>query len=226
MLFMMSRIKKDRIASVLDGLENYYGEVKYASRFEPMDELISCILSQHTSDANSYPAFARLKQAYPDWGDMVEAGSEKIAEVVKSAGLANQKSKAIVKVLHEIKSRNGDYTIENLRQMSVTNARTWLESLPSVGPKTSSIVLCFSFAKHAIPVDTHVFRVSKRLGFISDLVNENKAHDVLLNLVSEMDAFRYHVLLIQHGRHLCKARKPLCIVCPISADCKWKDKAK
>ena len=121
---------------------------------------------------------------------------------------------------------NGEYEIENLRDMPLMEARKWLESLPSVGPKTSSIVLCFSFGMPAIPVDTHIYRVSKRLGVLSEKTDANKSHDVLLELVAPKDAFRYHTSLIQHGRRICRARRPRCGECPVFDLCRWKDKAK
>ena len=205
----------DRIATVLDRLESRYGRPRFASRFDPMDELISCILSQHTADVNSFPAFDRLRATFPDWQCVVDAGPEKVAEVVRKAGLANQKSRSIINTLTEIKARNGAYTLDNLRAMPMLEARDWLTSLPGVGPKTASIVLCFAFGMSAIPVDTHIFRVSRRLRFVPEKADENKAHDILLGVVPEKDAFRYHMLLIQHGRQTCKAQRPLCGECDL-----------
>ena len=186
-----------------------------------MDELISCILSQNTSDSNSFPAFFRMKEIYPKWQQIVNAGPEKIAEIIKSAGLANQKAKAIINCLTAIKKETGDYNIDFLDNMPMKQARTWLEKLPGVGPKTSAIVLCFSFNKNAIPVDTHIFRVSKRLGFIPEKMDANKAHDHLLEVIPNEEAYNYHMLLIQHGRTICKARKPLCEKCPLTQNCLW-----
>ncbi len=208
-----------KVSEVLDRLEARYGEARYQCRFEPMDELVSCILSQHTSDATSFPAFHRLKAACPDWQMVVDAGPERVADIVRTAGLANQKARSIISVLNEIKQRNGEYSIENLRSMPMLEARAWLQSLPGVGPKTASIVLCFSFGMNAIPVDTHIYRVSKRLGFVSETTDANKAHDLLLEVVDEEDAYRYHVLLIQHGRQVCKAQRPLCGTCELLELC-------
>lgn len=100
-------------------------------------------------------------------------------------------------------------------------ARAWLMSLPGVGPKTASIVLCFCFGQGAIPVDTHVYRVSWRLGVIPEDIGEAKAHDALLQVVPPKDAFRYHTALIQHGRITCRAPLPLCEVCPVTDLCRW-----
>jgi endonuclease-3 len=214
-----------RVSEVLERLEARYGKPRYQRRLEPMDELVSCILSQHTSDATSFPAFHRLKATYPEWQDVVDAGPESVADVVRSAGLANQKARSIIRVLNEIYVRNGEYSIENLRGMPMLDARAWLQSLPGVGPKTASIVMCFSFGMNAIPVDTHIYRVSKRLGFVSETTDANKAHDLLLKVVAEEDAYRYHVLLIQHGRQVCKAQRPLCIACELLDLCPYGKRA-
>ncbi len=214
-----SRSRPADVPTVLARLEARYGRPVHESRFEPMDELVSCILSQHTTDATSFPAFFRLKEAYPHWQSVVDAGPDKVADVVRSAGLANQKARSIINVLNEIMARNGEYSIENLRSLPFLDARRWLQSLPGVGPKTASIVLCFSFGMPAIPVDTHIFRVSKRLGIIPDKVDANKAHDVLLERVDEKDAYRFHVLLIQHGRQVCKAQRPHCDRCELLDIC-------
>ncbi len=191
------------------------------SRFEPMEELVSCILSQHTTDASSFPAFTKLRETYPDWQDVVDAGPERLADVVRGAGLANQKSKNIIGTLRLIKERTGEYSLESLRALPTLEARAWLLSLPGVGPKTASIVLCFAMGREAIPVDTHVYRVSWRLGLIPEDVGENKAHDLLLKLVPPELAFRFHNTLIQHGRMVCRAPLPICEQCPVRDRCRW-----
>jgi len=186
-----------------------------------MDELISCIMSQHTSDANSFPAFTRLKEAFPEWKDVVAAGPEKLADVIRKAGLANQKAKNIVACLRQIHTRLGEYSLESLRRVPTLEARNWLMELPGVGPKTASIVLCFSMGRETIPVDTHIYRVSWRIGVIPEGIGEVKAHDALLALVPAELAFRYHTDLIQHGRVVCKAPLPNCGACPITDRCRW-----
>lgn len=213
--------RRTPIRELVDRLETRYGRARHIPRFEPMDELVSCILSQHSSDASSFPAFTRLKERYPEWEDAATAPPEELADTIRKAGLANQKAKSIQACLRAIHERNGDYTLEPLRTMPMRQARAWLMELPGVGPKTASIVLCFCFGMGAIPVDTHIYRVSWRLGVIPDTINENKAHDALLEIVPEELAFKYHTLLIQHGRMTCRAPLPLCERCPVTDLCAW-----
>ena len=207
--------------SVVEALEVRYGFSRIIARFEPMDELISCILSQHTSDSSSFPAFTHLRATYPDWQQVVDAGPAQLADVIRKAGLANQKAKSIIACLNAIYERVGEYSLEFLRSMPTLEARKWLMELPGVGPKTASIVLCFSMGRETIPVDTHIYRVSWRIGIIPDDIGEVKAHDYLMTVVPPELAFRYHIDLIQHGRVVCKAPLPDCSNCPIVDRCQW-----
>lgn len=208
-----------RLGRLLDLLAERYGVPRYLPRFEPMEELVSCVLSQHTSDTNSFPAFVRLRSAYPDWEAMIEAGPERIEPLIRSAGLSNQKSKALVQCLRKIRQEMGEISLDHLAERTLEEGLSWLLSLPSVGPKTASIVLAFAFGKPAIPVDTHVRRVAIRLGLLTEGCTEKAAHEELLAMVPASDAFRFHVLFIQHGRLTCRARQPACGECVVGASC-------
>ena len=212
--------KRNFVREIVERLEDTYGRARAIPRFEPMEELVSCMLSQSSSDSSSFPAFTRLRETYPDWQDVVDAGPERVAEVIRAAGLANQKAKSIVGTLQAIHARAGTYSLELLRPMEMPDARKWLMDLPGVGPKTASIVLCFSMGKAAIPVDTHVYRVSSRLGLIGD-VGDRKAHDLLSEIVPADLAYRFHTAFIQHGRLTCKAPLPLCEQCPVRQMCAY-----
>lgn len=209
------------VGEILRRLEAEYGVAEGPRLSDPTEELVACILSQHTSDANSIPAFERLIASFDGWEDVVDADLEYLANVIRSAGLANTKAKYIQACLKELRERTGGYSLDHLRGMSIADAREWLEALPGVGPKTASIVLCFSFGMDALPVDTHVFRVAWRIGLIERQVGEAKAHDLLQNMVPEGRAFRFHMALIQHGRAVCRARTPLCERCVIQNLCQW-----
>jgi len=213
-----------KIAEILDRLQKVHGRPVSRIRFEPMEELISCILSQHTTDVNSFPAFDRLREACPEWCMVVQAGPEKVADWVRQAGLANQKARHIVACLQKIYERSGDYTLEPIRQMPTDEAQAFLESLPGVGPKTATLVLSFSFGRPTIPVDTHILRVGKRLGIFPESASEKQAHTLAREIVPPDRTFDFHALLIQHGRLYCRAPKPKCSDCVLVADCPWEGK--
>jgi endonuclease-3 len=210
-----------RIRSLVETLEKDYGRPKYARRFEPLDELVSCILSQHTTDATSFPTFARLREKYQTWEQIASLSQSKLEEEIRPAGLPKQKAKSILLSLEEIRRRNGSYTLDPLTRQDMESARTWLQSLPGVGPKTAAIVLAFAFGMPAIPVDTHVFRVSWRLGIIEQRIGEARAHRALQTKVPEDLAYRFHVALIRHGRQTCKALRPACERCSVRSVCAY-----
>lgn len=209
---------------VVDRLEAVLGRAELVGRFDPMEELVACILSQNTADVNSLPAFERLRQDFPTWEQVATAPVDSLADSIRRAGLANQKAKHIQASLNEIHRRNGAYSLRNLEAMDLAEATRWLTSLPGVGPKTAAIVLCFAFGRPSIPVDTHVHRVARRLGFIPDKMTADKAHDELLRVIPSGLAYRFHVALIAHGRRTCSARKPQCGSCVASDLCPWPGK--
>ena len=209
------------IAEIVKRLEARYGKAKWQPRMAPLDELIHCILSQHTSDTNSFRAFRALRKAFPDWQAVVDAPTEQVAEVIRSGGLANQKAPRIQAVLRIIHERRGTYDLDWLRELDTEQARQFLLSLPGIGPKCAAIVLCFALGRPVIPVDTHVFRVSWRLGLIPRSLGEARAHRALDAIVPETLVYRFHVALIRHGRAVCKAQRPLCEQCPLTDLCTY-----
>jgi len=209
------------ICTIVERLEAQYGVPKWRERQDPVDELISCILSQHTSDVNSLRAFAELKRAYSTWDDVINAPVEDLAKVIRRGGLANSKAARIQQVLLQLIQDQGDTTLAALHTMTDEEARLYLMGLPGVGPKTAAIVLCFALGRNVMPVDTHVFRVSWRLGLIEKKIGEAKAHDALQALVPEELTYRYHVATITHGRTVCKAPVPHCPSCVLSDICRW-----
>lgn len=201
-------------------LEARYGR-KEIKRHDGMDELVSCILSQSTTDANRDRAFDALKRMYPRWEDVHHADPAELIETVKPAGLASSKAPNIQASLARIFEERGEYNIDFLEDMPVDEAKAWLQTLPGVGPKTAAIVLCFGYNKAAFPVDTHVHRVGKRIGFLSQTVSANAAHEQMEAIVPPSEYYAFHLQLIYHGRDLCDARKPLCSECPIKQFCDY-----
>lgn len=202
-------------------LEAHHGETRFIARFDPIEELVCCILSQNTSDTLSFPAFTRLLETFPSWAEVAAAGAAGVAECIQHAGLSRQKSKSIVESLRRIRESFGGYTLEPLRATPLDEARTWLCGLPGVGPKTASIVLSFAMGRDAIAVDTHVSRVARRLGMLPEGITDAKAHRVLEPLAGNGNSTRLHVLFIQHGRKVCHARNPACGECVVRDVCAW-----
>lgn len=204
---------------VKEQLESVYGPIEWRPRMIAIDELIFTVLTQNTSDLNAERAYDTLRKSLPTWGQVIEAETEKVAELIKHGGLSNQKSVRIQKILVEILKRIGHFDLEFLAAKPLEETREWFTSLPGVGPKTAAVVMAFSLRMPAFPVDTHIHRVSKRLGFIDEKTTADQAHPLMEALIPEDDRYDMHVLLITHGRQICKARKAQCHRCPLAQVC-------
>jgi endonuclease-3 len=213
--------RQAKYAPVAAALGQLYGIPQWRKDWPPLDELVSCILSQNTTDANRDRAFDALRARYPTWQDVVDAPAAELIETVRVAGLANQKGPRIQTVLRRIQAERGAFEIDFLADLPLEEARAWLTQLDGVGPKTAAIVLCFAFNRPAFPVDTHVHRVGQRIGFLPQGISAERAHDVMEALVPPEDHYAFHINLIQHGRAICKARSPQCARCPITAHCDY-----
>lgn len=207
------------ISLIFEKLLPLYGPIEWRPRYNALDELIFTVLTQHTSDLNAERAFDELRRRIPTWGEVIEADVIAVADAIKRGGLATQKSVRIQSILREIVDRHGALELEFLKAFSVEEAREWLTALSGVGPKTAAVVMAFALGMPAMPVDTHIHRVSGRLGMIRNTTNADDAHIVLERIVAPEDRFVLHVLLITHGRKVCKARRPLCDRCPLAEWC-------
>ena len=216
---MAARRQKVKAGDVMTQLGEAYGPVEWEPRYNPAEELVYTILSQHTSDINSERAFLNLMSVFGTLEAIADASTDDIEDVIKSGGLAKQKSVRIKQVLNIVRSDVGSFDLSFLGQMPLDEAKAWLKDLPGVGPKTAAIILCFSLGMPAMPVDTHIYRVSQRLGLIGKKVSADKAHDILEPMVSEEDVFAFHMYLIKHGRQICKAQRPKCDECVLAWGC-------
>ena len=203
----------------MEALGQEYGPVEWSPRYDPASELVSTILSQHTSDVNSHRAFASLMSTFGSLKAVAEAPVEQIEQAIRMGGLAKSKAPRIKAVLNQVEEEVGSFDLSFLGEMPLSEAKAWLRKLPGVGPKTAAIILCFSLGLPAMPVDTHIYRVSKRLGLIGAKVTAEKAHDILEPMVAADDVFAFHVYLIRHGRQVCKAQRPLCDRCVLASAC-------
>ena len=212
-------VRAQRAQDVFALLYEQNGERPWFKRAEPMDELIYTVLSQHTSDLNTDRTFADLRATFPTWQDVVDAPTEAIQETIKHGGLSKIKAPRVQAILKEIHRQRGEYSIDFLADIPFDEARKWLLSLPGVGEKTAACVLLFSLGRPALPVDTHVHRVSGRLGLIPKKMNADKAHYMLESHLDESQVYQFHVDLIEHGRRVCHARRPNCPDCVLSNLC-------
>lgn len=188
-------------------------------RLDPLDELVTTVLSQHTSDVNTARAFAGLKARFPRWEDVVRAPARRVADSIRSGGLADQKAPRIQAILREVERREGALSLERLNDLPDDEVEDYLRSLPGVGPKTAACVLVFSMGRDAFPVDTHVHRVTRRLGWIPPKASADKAHALLKDAVPPELRYELHLRLITHGRTICNARLPRCSDCVLLELC-------
>lgn len=221
---MQSSTIKTRIKAILNELNRVYGEPVWRDPLPPIDELVSTILSQNTNDVNRDRAFHALRQRFPTWDEVRQAPEEEIIDAVRIAGLANQKGPRIKQVLNQIQAELGALDLSFLSDIPLEDARAWLLRFNGVGPKTAAIVLQFSLGRPAFPVDTHVYRVTGRLGVRPLNLNVEKTHQLMEELIDPADYFAGHLNLIRLGREICHPRKPECPRCPVNQLCDYTDK--
>ena len=207
------------IEDVMNRLDEMYGPRVWESRGEPVDVLVETVLSQNTSDVNSARAFRSLVDRFGSLEAVATAPVEEIEQAISRAGLSRIKSARIRKMLARLLAENGSLDLYFLREMELSAARDYLVGIDGVGLKTASCVLVFSLGMPAMPVDTHVHRVSRRLGLIDTRTSADAAHLVLESLVPEYRRYEFHVNLIEHGRRVCHARRPHCEGCDLSELC-------
>jgi endonuclease-3 len=198
---------------VNERLGQVLGERPQKARLDAIEELVSTILSQNTNDNLRDQAFSRLRQRFPTWEQVRDAPVEEVAEAIQIAGLNQHKAPAIQRALGRIFEERGELSLEFLREMSVPEAKAWLTSIKGVGPKTAAIILLFALDMPAFPVDTHIHRVTTRLGLIPAKTSREKAHGLLEALLPPPAYYAAHLNLIRHGREVCQARRPRCELC-------------
>jgi len=173
------------------------------------------ILSQNTSDANSFRAYEALVKRFGDWDRLRRARVGSIAAAIRPAGLADQKAPRIKQVLAELHREQGRTTLDQLAAMTDAEAKAYLTAFHGVGPKTAACVLLFACGRPVLPVDTHVHRVTGRLGMIAHGTTADKAHEILQAQLAADQVLDFHILLIRHGRRTCRASRPRCEGCAL-----------
>lgn len=214
-------IHRQRLNAVHQRLLDVYGSPEWRQPLSPVDELVSTILSQNTNDNNRDKAYIALKDRFTSWEEVRDCRLVDLIETIRVAGLANQKGAHIQEALRKINKINGQISLDFLRTMPREEAREWLTSLKGVGPKTAAIVLLFSMDIPAFPVDTHIFRVSGRIGLRPMELDREKTHDYLESIAPSESFKALHLNLIRLGREICQARKIFCDRCCLPDLCMY-----
>lgn len=210
-----------RAIAIHERLLAVYGQPVWRVHLAPLDELISTILSQNTNDTNRDRAFEKLRACFPSWEAVRDAPQEDVIDAIRPAGLANQKGPRIQAVLKAIQAARGSLDLSFLADLPAHEAAAWLMQFKGVGPKTAAIVLQFSLNIPAFPVDTHIHRVSGRLGLRPEKMSAEDAHPYLASLFPPESYYAVHLNLIRLGREVCAARRPNCAACSLQDLCDY-----
>ena len=212
----------ERALAVYNRLLEYFGYPDWRRPLPPLDELVSTILSQNTNDINRDRGFQALRERFPTWGQVRDADPQEVIEAIRPAGLANQKGPRIQKILKQITEICGGLDLSFLREYPAREAADGLSQFKGVGPNTAAIVLLFSLGLPAFPVDTHVYRVTGRIGLRPEKMNAEKSHTHMEVLLPPETYYAAHLNIIRLGRNICQARKPRCSECPLQELCDFR----
>ena len=212
---------KARAIAIHEKLLEAFGEPIWRTPLPAIDELVSTILSQNTNDINRDRGFNALRAKFPTWEAVRDANVQDVIEAIRPAGLANQKGPRIQQVLRAISEERGTLNLDFLAGLPIEEARAWLTKFNGVGPKTAAIVLCFSLNMPAFPVDTHVYRVTGRIGLHPEKMSVEQAHPHLESLFPPETYYAAHLNIIRLGREICTARKANCEICPLKKLCDY-----
>lgn len=219
---VIERIKDEKpFKYIVQNLENTFGEPRLAPKSDALAMLIEIVLSQATSDANSRRTFQNLKTKFVNWENVLAADESEIADAIRLGGLANQKAKVIKELLRQLKEKHRRLSLKFIEKMADEEARDYLENFHGIGPKTVACTLLFALHKEIFPLDTHIFRVLKRMGILPEKIADTKAHRLLDKLVPSGKFYSLHVNLIRLGRQICRPREPLCENCPLIEYCDY-----
>ena len=210
---------EQKVAEITKILEDNLGIPAWKGRGNPLGSLILTVLSQSTNDRNRDTAYKRLKQSFPDWEAVMNSPADKIADAIRPAGLANQKSQRIKDILKWVYATYGSFNLDCLCDMESEQVIDTFLNLKGVGIKTISVVLMYTCGKDIFPVDTHVHRICKRLDLVPEKTSAEKTHHLMQPLVPEGKSYSLHMNFLQLGRTICKAQTPKCQQCPLMDIC-------
>src|SRR5947199_9160747 len=220
--WVASVLEEKPVGYIIQNLERAYGvPVNKWVGWDVLDMLVSVILSQATSDANSERTYDALKARFPTWDAVLRARESTLADTIRLGGLANQKAAVIRGLLKQIRERHGSLDLSFLRDVPTEEAARYLSQFRGIGPRTVACTLLFACGHDIFPLDTHIFRVLRRVGLIPPKCSDDFAHRVMNRLVPAGKFYSFHVNLIRHGRKLCRPRDPVCERCPVVEYCDY-----
>lgn len=214
----------ENLAYVIQNLKTVYGVPECEGGLDPLDVLIETILSQSTTNANSQRAFASLKQKFPTWDEARRARVWAIETAIRSGGLAKQKSLRIKRLLDDIYEQRGALDLTFLRTAPLAEAIAFLSGFKGVGPKTVACTLLFACNRPIFPIDTHIFRIARRLALIPERCSDAEAHRLMTAMIPAGRYYEVHVNLIRHGRWICRPQQPACERCCLVEYCRYYEK--
>lgn len=217
----MKEPPRRKVGKIAAKLQNVFGQRKWRVHSDPLSELIATILSQNTSDTNSHRAYASLKSKFKTWDQLRRADVKSIAAAIKSGGLSEIKAQRIKNILGQIHSENNNLDLTFLKKWKTEKITAYLSRFKGVGDKTIACVLLFSLKRPVMPVDTHILRISKRLGLVPQKADASRTQQILEDLVPQNLFYQFHLDLIQHGRNTCKAANPRCQNCILLKECDY-----
>ena len=207
------------VSRALDRLERMFGRPRPERSFPPLDELILTVLSQNTNDGNRDRAYRSLRRRFPTWSKVLAADRGAVESAIRVGGLARTKSRVIQEILGRLQAERGTLDLDFLRRMPLQEAREYLARFRGVGEKTIRCVLLFSCGRQVFPVDTHIHRVARRLGWVPSGATRETSHAILGGLIPGDRSLAAHVNFITLGRRLCRPRAPACPACPLQDSC-------
>ncbi len=210
---------KQKAEYISDTLEKLLGLPTWDGTEDVLECLILTILSQNTTDVSRDKGYAQLRDRFPTWEDVLNADADAVEETIRIVGLGQQKTKTIKNFLSWLKAEHGKMSLEFIHDMKTEDALEFLCQHKGIGIKTASVTLSFACGRDVFPVDTHILRISKRLGLIPQNCSAEKAHYVLPPIIPKGKTYPFHMNLIYFGRQICNARKPLCEKCPLTDEC-------
>ncbi|GAB3504862.1 endonuclease III [Spirosoma knui] len=202
-------------------LNQHYGVQAIYGRADPMHELIGTILSHRTTHANEVTAYRTMRERFPTWEQVRDAPLPDLIDAIRTANYPEVKAPYIQNLLAHLFRETGAANIDFLTDLSTEDAMKWLTDLPGIGLKTATLLLLFNFQKPVLPVDTHVHRVTQRIGAIGPKVSAEKAHALLLAYLPQ-DApvlFNFHKHFYWHGQRICTWYSPKCRECVLQDMC-------